>query len=103
MKSNSVEQTIEEIGEDINVAERFEQGLHKTVEDKIPVDIVMSIGGKGVPGATGPVGCQVEDPWTLLLGSLSDLLPGFPDALNPIFTLTARISVVYARYHNTSP
>jgi len=46
MKSNSVEQTIEEIGEDMNVAERFEQGLHKTVEDKIPVDIVMSIGGK---------------------------------------------------------
>ena len=50
MKSNSVEQTIEEIGEDINVAERFEQGLHETVEDKIPVDIQMSIGGKGVPG-----------------------------------------------------
>jgi hypothetical protein len=66
MKSNSVEQTIEEISEDINVAERFEQGLHKTVEDKIPVDIEMSIGGKGVPGASGPVGFQVS--WALIVG-----------------------------------
>ena len=61
MKSNSIEAEIADLGKDIEVAERFEQGLHKTVNEKIPVDLVVSVGQKGKKGAVGPMGFQGPD------------------------------------------
>ena len=47
MKSTSIEQEVDSIGKDIEVAEKFEEGLDQTVEAKIPVDIIMRVGQKG--------------------------------------------------------
>jgi hypothetical protein len=61
MKSNSIEAEIADLGKDIEVAERFEQGLHTTVQEKIPVDLVVKVGQKGKNGAPGPRGFQGPD------------------------------------------
>ena len=61
MKGNSIENEVSELGADLQAAEKFETGIDKLVKEKIPVDIVMRVGQKGVNGRTGPVGFQGPD------------------------------------------
>ena len=51
---------LEQVGENV-FFEKFETGIDKLVKEKIPVDIVMRVGQKGVNGRTGPVGFQGPD------------------------------------------
>ena len=61
MKGNSIENEVSELGADLQAAEKFETGIDQLVKEKIPVDIVMRVGQKGVNGRTGPVGFQGPD------------------------------------------
>jgi len=78
MRSNDIDDIVEALGRKLNVVESQEGEIATMVPGKVPVDITMSVGQKGQPGAMGPKGFKGGDGPVGLDGPLGNQGPRGP-------------------------